>query len=277
MSAAVSGASSEAAAGVADWGAPRAPPGVDASAAVDAWAAGGSVTEAAPSTAKPKKGDGKAGMYMASFNLSNAVRMIGGESGGGGAHRWRGREAARRRRAASPPPGSRRSLRRASSSPPLRLPPRPAAPPLSPPRLPPQILGAGVGGMPYALKEAGFYSGLILMCLVAASSDFSVRMLIKLAQRVGKKHYEQLVQSQFGRAGYISVCAAMGIFAYGAMCAYLIGIGASSRAALAAAAVIACRHRAKALFVRAARDAASPPPPPPARPQATPSPSSSPT
>lgn len=33
------------------------------------------------------------------------------------------------------------------------------------------------------------------------------------------------MQSQFGRPGYIAVCAAMGIFAYGAMCAYLIGIG----------------------------------------------------
>jgi hypothetical protein len=85
--------------------------------------------------------------------------------------------------------------------------------------------------MPYALKEAGFYSGLILMMLVAASSDFSVRMLIKLAQRVKKHHYEQLVQSQFGKAGYIAVSAAMGIFAYGAMCAYLIGIGACARSA----------------------------------------------
>lgn len=89
-----------------------------------------------------------------------------------------------------------------------------------------QILGAGVGGMPFALKEAGFYSGVVLIAIVALSSDYSVRLLITLAQMVKKKYYEQLVQSQFGRIGYVAVTAAMGIFAYGAMCAYLIGIGA---------------------------------------------------
>lgn len=110
--------------------------------------------------APPKKGgDGKAGVFMASFNLSNA------------------------------------------------------------------ILGAGVGGMPFALKEAGFYSGFLLIIIVALSSDYSVRLLITQAQMVKKKYYEQLVQSQFGRVGYVAVTAAMGIFAYGAMCAYLIGIG----------------------------------------------------
>lgn len=79
--------------------------------------------------------------------------------------------------------------------------------------------------MPYALKEAGFYSGVILLCIVACSSDFSVRLLIKLGMKVNKKYYEQLVASQFGHVGYVAVSAAMGIFAYGAMCAYLIGIG----------------------------------------------------
>jgi sodium-coupled neutral amino acid transporter 11 len=95
-----------------------------------------------------------------------------------------------------------------------------------------QILGAGVGGMPFALKEAGFWSGCFLMLIVAATSDYTVRLLIRLGQQVKKKYYEQLVQSQFGRVGYLAVSAAMGIFAYGAMCAYLIGIGASRRVCL---------------------------------------------
>jgi len=80
--------------------------------------------------------------------------------------------------------------------------------------------------MPFALKEAGFWSGCFLMLIVAATSDYTVRLLIRLGQQVKKKYYEQLVQSQFGRVGYLAVSAAMGIFAYGAMCAYLIGIGA---------------------------------------------------
>jgi len=98
---------------------------------------------------------------------------------------------------------------------------------------------------------------MILMVLVASCSDYSVRALIKLGKQADKHYYEQLVQSQFGHAGalasglalrlprccnhalpaagYVAVSAAMGIFAYGAMCAYLIGISASLR-------VLSCRH-----------------------------------
>ena len=44
--------------------------------------------------------------------------------------------------------------------------------------------------------------------------------------------YEDLLSSQFGHMGYIFVIGAMGIFAYGAMVAYLMGIGASVRCAV---------------------------------------------
>lgn len=68
---------------------------------------------------------------------------------------------------------------------------------------------------------------MLLMLMVAFCSDYTVRLLIRLGKQVNKHYYEQLVQSQFGRIGYVAVCGAMGIFAYGAMVAYLIGIGAS--------------------------------------------------
>ena len=38
--------------------------------------------------------------------------------------------------------------------------------------------------MPYALKEAGFYSGVLLMLMVAACSDYTVRLLIRLGKQV---------------------------------------------------------------------------------------------
>ena len=96
------------------------------------------------------------------------------------------------------------------------------------PFLPPplQVIGAGVGGMPYALKEAGFYSGILLICTVAMCSDYSLRLLVTLSRRTYSKYYEDLVSSQFGHSGYLFVVGAMGIFAYGAMVAYLMGIGA---------------------------------------------------
>ena len=79
--------------------------------------------------------------------------------------------------------------------------------------------------MPFALQEAGFYSGVVLLCMVACLTDYTVRLLIRLAKQTNKHYYEQLSMSQFGRAGYTAVLGAMGVFAYGAMTAYLILIG----------------------------------------------------
>jgi sodium-coupled neutral amino acid transporter 11 len=79
--------------------------------------------------------------------------------------------------------------------------------------------------MPYALKEAGFYGGMALILIVACCSDYTVRKIVQLGQRAKRKYYEDLCASQFGHGGYVFVVGAMGIFAYGAMVAYLMGIG----------------------------------------------------
>jgi hypothetical protein len=79
--------------------------------------------------------------------------------------------------------------------------------------------------MPYALKEAGFYSGMALIVMVAMCSDYTVRLIVSLGQKAKRKYYEDLCASQFGHGGYVFVVGAMGIFAYGAAVAYLLGIG----------------------------------------------------
>ena len=81
--------------------------------------------------------------------------------------------------------------------------------------------------MPYALKLAGFYGGIFLIFLVAYCSDYTLRLLITLSRKTKSKYYEDLMTTQFGHRGYLFVVGAMGIFAYGAMVAYLMGIGAS--------------------------------------------------
>jgi hypothetical protein len=83
--------------------------------------------------------------------------------------------------------------------------------------------------MPYALKEAGFYGGMLLIFVVAYCADYTVRMIVRLGQKAKRKYYEDLCASQFGKPGYNFVVGAMGIFSYGAAVAYLIGIGAWGR------------------------------------------------
>ena len=87
--------------------------------------------------------------------------------------------------------------------------------------------------MPYALKLAGLYGGLLLIATVGYCSDYTVRMIVTLSRKSKSKYYEDLVSSQFGHKGYLFVVGAMGIFAYGAMVAYLMGIGAPLRRAAA--------------------------------------------
>lgn len=87
------------------------------------------------------------------------------------------------------------------------------------------IVGAGIIGLPFAVKEAGIGLGIILLLLCGYLTHHSTRMLVDLAKKVNVYNYEELVYTCFGKAGYIAVCFFMISFAFGALCAYLVIIG----------------------------------------------------
>jgi len=87
------------------------------------------------------------------------------------------------------------------------------------------IVGAGIIGLPFAVKEAGFGLGLCLLFFCGLVTDFSVRLLVSTANKVGCKDYEAVCQVAFGKAGYYLVSFFMFIFAFGAMIAYFCIIG----------------------------------------------------
>ena len=90
------------------------------------------------------------------------------------------------------------------------------------------IVGAGIVGIPYAFKESGLVTGLILLVLVSWMTDKSLRIIIESAsyhpklKPVGIKTYEDLMMIIFGRYGSIFIQVNMFILAYGAMVAYLL-------------------------------------------------------
>jgi len=90
------------------------------------------------------------------------------------------------------------------------------------------IVGAGIIGIPFALKESGLIAGVILLVLVSYFTDKSLRMLIELAsfsprlKDYGVLTYEDLLALPYGRMGTIFVLTSMFITAYGAMVAYLL-------------------------------------------------------
>ncbi|KAI8515475.1 hypothetical protein Bbelb_062880 [Branchiostoma belcheri] len=65
------------------------------------------------------------------------------------------------------------------------------------------IIGSGIIGMPYALKQAGFPMGVLLILIVALITDYSVILLIRGGNLSGTKNYQDLVRAAFGFPGFV--------------------------------------------------------------------------
>lgn len=90
------------------------------------------------------------------------------------------------------------------------------------------ILGAGIIGMPYAMKMSGLVAGFLLLLLVGWMTDKSLRMLVDLAnyhpklRKLDVHTYEDLANLSFGKMGSNFILFNMMIIAYGALVAYLL-------------------------------------------------------
>jgi len=84
------------------------------------------------------------------------------------------------------------------------------------------IVGAGIVGIPYAMKECGLVAGIMMVILCAYLTVVSLRLLIETAKHVGVPSYEVLAEASFGTFGFYFISVNMFIMAYGAMISYLI-------------------------------------------------------
>ncbi|RKP17699.1 hypothetical protein ROZALSC1DRAFT_30531 [Rozella allomycis CSF55] len=84
------------------------------------------------------------------------------------------------------------------------------------------IIGAGIMGLPYALNEAGFFFGIILLVVITWIVDWSVINLIKCGKLTSTNTYQDLVRSVLGKPGYWMITIFQIVFAFGGMCAYLV-------------------------------------------------------
>ncbi|CAN8021180.1 unnamed protein product [Ixodes persulcatus] len=87
------------------------------------------------------------------------------------------------------------------------------------------IIGSGVVGIAYALKEAGFAMGVILLITFAAITDYSLCILIKAGISTGTATYQDLVQSAFGLPGFYILTFMQFIYPFIAMISYNVIIG----------------------------------------------------
>lgn len=87
------------------------------------------------------------------------------------------------------------------------------------------ILGAGIIGLPYAMRQAGLVTGIVLLIVLCAVTDWTIRLIVINAKMSGANSYIDIMNRCFGSSGRAAVSFFQFAFAFGGMCAFGIIIG----------------------------------------------------
>jgi sodium-coupled neutral amino acid transporter 11 len=67
------------------------------------------------------------------------------------------------------------------------------------------IVGSGIVGLPYAVKESGFVAGIFLIVLCGFLTEKSLRLLVETAKHAHVPSYETVAEAAFGRVGFLFI------------------------------------------------------------------------
>lgn len=84
------------------------------------------------------------------------------------------------------------------------------------------IIGAGVIGIPYAMRQSGLVMGWFLILLSATLGCKSLTMLVETAKHVDVQSYELLCEAVFGQIGWVGCNIMMFLMSFGPMLSYMI-------------------------------------------------------
>lgn len=84
------------------------------------------------------------------------------------------------------------------------------------------IIGAGIIGLPYAMRQSGLVTGWFLIILSGGLGCRSLVLLVETAKHVDAPSYEVLCETVFGRNGWILCNFMMFIMSFGPMLSYMI-------------------------------------------------------
>ncbi|KAJ3937497.1 MAG: amino acid transporter [Lentinula lateritia] len=87
------------------------------------------------------------------------------------------------------------------------------------------ILGAGIIGLPYAINQAGFFMGFLLLVVLCGVTDWTINLIVINAKLSGSHTYIEIMNHCFGSSGRAAVSFFQFSFAFGGMCAFGIIIG----------------------------------------------------
>ncbi|XP_025978211.1 putative sodium-coupled neutral amino acid transporter 11 isoform X5 [Dromaius novaehollandiae] len=87
------------------------------------------------------------------------------------------------------------------------------------------IIGSGIIGLPYSMKQAGFPLGVLLLFGVAYITDYSIILLIKGGNISSTSTYQELVKKTYGLTGYLILSTLQFLYPFIAMISYNIITG----------------------------------------------------
>ncbi|EDO01417.1 hypothetical protein SS1G_03892 [Sclerotinia sclerotiorum 1980 UF-70] len=87
------------------------------------------------------------------------------------------------------------------------------------------IIGAGIIGQPYAFRQAGLLTGVILLIALTITVDWTIRLIVINSKLSGRDSFQGTVEFCFGKTGLIAISVAQWAFAFGGMIAFCIIVG----------------------------------------------------
>lgn len=89
------------------------------------------------------------------------------------------------------------------------------------------IIGAGIIGQPYALRQAGLLTGVLLLIVLTITVDWTIRLIVINSKMSGRDSFQGTVEHCFGKPGLIAISVAQWAFAFGGMVAFGVIVGDS--------------------------------------------------
>lgn len=68
--------------------------------------------------------------------------------------------------------------------------------------------GAGIIGQPYALRQAGLFTGLFLLIALTITVDWTIRLIVVNSKLSGANSFQATMEHCFGRGGLIAISVA---------------------------------------------------------------------
>ncbi|KAL4906480.1 hypothetical protein BDW74DRAFT_167150 [Aspergillus multicolor] len=87
------------------------------------------------------------------------------------------------------------------------------------------IIGAGIIGQPYALRQSGMVMGTLLLVALTITVDWTIRLIVVNSKLSGADSFQATMQHCFGKSGLIAISVAQWAFAFGGMIAFCIIVG----------------------------------------------------